>query len=75
MAMACWFVHTQQKSPKIASSVGFDSARHHIIQNRITHHCVVAANCSPVGLAKAVILFNMKKMHCPVLDYIVFYRL
>lgn len=59
--MAGLFVHTQQKSPKIASFVCFDSARHHIIQNMITHNCVVAANWIPVILARTVILLNRNK--------------
>lgn len=59
--MACLFVHTQQKSPKIASSVCFDSAHHHIIQNMITHNCVVAASCTPESLAKTIILLNRNK--------------
>lgn len=72
--MACLFVHTQQKSPKIAPFVCFDSARHHISQNTITHNCVVAANCILVILAKTIILLNRKKKQSsvsnPVNDYI-----
>lgn len=62
--IACLFVHTQQKSPKIASSVRFDYARHHIIQNMITHNRVDAANCIFVILAKTIILLN--KTQCIV---------
>lgn len=62
------FVHMQQKSPKIASSVCFDSARHHIIQNMITHSCLVAAKCIPNPPAKTIILLNRKDIivHSPV---------
>lgn len=72
VTMACLFVHTQQKSPKIASSVCFDSARHHIIQNMITHNCVVAANCIPAILAKTIILLNRKEciVYSPFTDCI-----
>lgn len=58
VTVACLFVHTQLKSPKIASSVCFDSARHHIIQNMITHNCVAAANWTPLIPAKTIIVLK-----------------
>lgn len=60
-------LHTPQKSPKIASSVCFDSAHRRIIPNMITHNCSLAAKCARSS-ARTVILLNRNKQerqYCP----------